>query len=131
MHRGDQRVVRTDEDVFAHHRLVLVGTIVVAGNGASANVGARADDCVTQVGQMACLGSLAQMSILQFNEVTYVSASVEHTARAQTSERPCIRAFAHNCAFEVTIRLDDCALAQGAVLDHAIRPDQDVVFDDD
>src|SRR5437868_10907546 len=37
--RRHQRRVRTDEDVIADHRAMFVGTVVVTGNGARADVG--------------------------------------------------------------------------------------------
>ena len=48
-HRRHQRVVRTDEHVFTHHGLELVGAIVVAGDGAGADIGARTDFGIPQV----------------------------------------------------------------------------------
>src|SRR5690606_39683572 len=50
--RRHQRAVGADEHVLAHHRAVLVGAVVVAGDGAGADVGARTDLGVAQVAQV-------------------------------------------------------------------------------
>ncbi|CAI8918266.1 hypothetical protein EMIT0196MI5_30348 [Pseudomonas sp. IT-196MI5] len=131
IHRRHQRVVGTDEHIFAQHGFPLVGAIVVAGDGASTDVGARAHLGIAQIRQVTGLGAFAQVSVFQLDEVTHMRAGFQHGAWTQTGERAGIAAFTQNGTLDMAVGLDDHAFAQGAVLDHAVRADHHIVFDDD
>ena len=77
--------------------LMLEEAVVVAEDRAGADVGARADDAVADVGKMIGLGALAQRRILDLDEVADVDAGAEIGTRPQTCERPDPRALA-GCA---------------------------------
>src|SRR5471030_929653 len=51
-HRRYQLSVRTDENVVANHRLVLIHTVVVASNGTRANVHVVANLRITKIREM-------------------------------------------------------------------------------
>src|SRR5690606_15714990 len=119
------------EHVLAHHRAVLVGAVVVAGDGARADVGARTDLGIAQVAQVTGLGALAEHRVLQLDEVADVGLFAQHGARAQAGERTTVGALADLRAFQVRIGLDDGAGAKHGILDHAVRADLHVVLDDD
>ena len=55
--RRHQRAVGADEGAGADHRLVLAEAVVVAGDGAGADIGARADFDIAQIGQVIGLGA--------------------------------------------------------------------------
>ncbi|MNF81908.1 hypothetical protein D3C84_641990 [compost metagenome] len=80
---------------------------------------------------MTCLGAFTQMHIFQLNKVTHMCPGLQYRTRTNTGERAGIAAFSEYRAFDMAIGLDHHALAQGTVLDHAVRTDHDVVFDDD
>ncbi|MNH31761.1 hypothetical protein D3C79_921580 [compost metagenome] len=80
---------------------------------------------------MAGLGALTQVSIFQFDKVTHMGLGIQHAARAQARERAGIATLAHHGAFNMAVGLDHHAFAQGAVLDHAVRPNLNVVLDHD
>ncbi|RMV90346.1 hypothetical protein ALP03_05866 [Pseudomonas amygdali pv. tabaci] len=109
---------------------MLVGPIVIAGNRPGTYVGTCADLGIAQIGQVANLGTLAQVRILEFDKVTHMRFGAQHTARAKTCKRAGIAALAQNCAFDVAVGFDDDTLAQGAVFDDAVRADDHVVLDD-
>src|SRR5690606_8266085 len=55
-YRGDELGVGADEDVVLDHRAVLVGAVVVAGDGAGADIDPAADVGIAHVGQVVGLG---------------------------------------------------------------------------
>ena len=55
--RRDQRRIRADEGALADVGAVLGGAVVVAGDGAGADIGARADPGVADIAQMVGLGA--------------------------------------------------------------------------
>ncbi|CAI8931470.1 hypothetical protein EMIT0P12_50140 [Pseudomonas sp. IT-P12] len=130
IHRRHQRIVGTDEHVFTHHGFPLVHTVIVAGDGTRTDVGPRTDLGIPQITQVASLGPFAQMRVFQFDKVTHMRARFQHGTRTQAGERPGIAAFTEHRAIEVAVGLDHNALAQGTVLDHAIRADHHIVFND-
>jgi len=48
----------------------------------------------------------------------------------QPRKRASVTALAHHGTVDMSVGLDHHALAQGAVLDHAVRADHHVIFDD-
>ncbi len=110
---------------------MLVGTIVVTGDGTGADIGACADLGVAQISQVADLGARAQVRILQLDKVTHMRLGTQHAAWSQTCKRAGIAALTQNCAFDMAVGFDDDALAQGAVLDDAVRTDDHVILDHD
>src|SRR3546814_12514737 len=58
-----------DEGAGADRRAVLQEAVVVAGDGAGADVGGGADGGVAQIAQVVGLGALAQLGVLDLDEV--------------------------------------------------------------
>ncbi len=48
---------------------VLVGAVVVAGDGASANVGRRANGAIPAIGQVVHLASFVQGGVFKFDKI--------------------------------------------------------------
>ena len=57
LHRRDQRGVRADERARADIGEMLVEAVIIAGDGARADIGARADARIAEIGQMVGLGA--------------------------------------------------------------------------
>jgi hypothetical protein len=57
LYRRDQRGVGADESALADQRLVLEEAVVVAGDGAGAEIGVGADMGVADIGEMVDLGA--------------------------------------------------------------------------
>src|SRR4051794_39245816 len=72
--RRDQRGVRPDERSGADHCPVLAETIIIAGDGARADVGPCADFSVADVAQVVDLRALANLRLLQLNEIADLGA---------------------------------------------------------
>src|SRR5262245_53686303 len=68
--RRDQRRVGTDEGVLADVGAVLVETVVVAGDGAGADVGVFAHPRVADIGEMVGLGAGPNFRLLHLDEIT-------------------------------------------------------------
>src|SRR3546814_18614699 len=81
-------LVRADEVVVLEDGAMLVGAVVVAGDGASAHVYARADVGVAHVGQVVGLAVGIQHAVLDFDKVADMGArSEEHTSELQSLMR--------------------------------------------
>ena len=77
---------------LADDGLVLVDAVVVAGDGASADVGAFADLRVAEIGEMAGLGAFAELRFLGFDEVADVRVLADLAAGAEVREGADLRA---------------------------------------
>src|SRR6185369_2705030 len=62
-HRRHQHVAGADERAIADHRALLVGPIVIAGDGAGADIDAGPHVAVAQVGEVVGLRALAQATV--------------------------------------------------------------------
>src|SRR3546814_2302677 len=92
-------------------------------DGAGADVDARADLRVAQVGQVVGLAAHAHARVLGLDEVAHVHAVGEHGARAQPRERANLhRAFGAR-AVDVAVRADLGAGGEVGVADAAERSD--------
>lgn len=58
--RGHQLGIRADKDIVANNRFVFVRAIVVAGDGARADIDVITDLRIAQIGQMTRLGAFAE-----------------------------------------------------------------------
>src|SRR3546814_11407727 len=59
---------------------------VVAGDGAGADVGGRADRGIAEIGEVVRLGALAELGVLDLDEVADVGGATDARARAQARE---------------------------------------------
>src|SRR6185437_8332837 len=86
-HRRHQGGVRADEGAVIDAGDELVHAVVVAGDGAGADVDAAADLGIAQVAEMVGLAAFADAGFLDLDEVAHVHAGGEFGAGAQTRER--------------------------------------------
>src|SRR5439155_18285247 len=68
-HRRDERGIGTDKALVLDHRAVLLDAVVIAGDGARADVGPGADLGVADVAQMIGLRVRAEPARLHLDEV--------------------------------------------------------------
>ena len=67
---------------------VLVAAVVIAGDGAGADIGAGADEGVADIAQMIGLGAGLDRRFLDLDEIADARALAEPRARPQPRERP-------------------------------------------
>src|SRR5262245_37693964 len=63
------RRVSADENVVLDYRMELVGAVVVADDGAGADVDVAADGGVAEIGMVIGLGVIGDLRVLHFDEV--------------------------------------------------------------
>ena len=73
-------------------RLVLGCAVVVAGDGAGADVDIRADRGIAEIGQVVGLGARAERRLLELDEVADVRLLADVGVRPQVRERADARA---------------------------------------
>ena len=78
---------------------------------------------------MAGFSARAQLGIFQLNEVADVGLGTQHTARSQAGKRTAVGTLTHIGAVEMAVGFNDGALAQDAVLDHAVGADVHAILD--
>src|SRR5205823_3175670 len=81
--RRHQRRVRTDERAGPDLGVVLVETVIVAGDGAGADVGVGANMRIPEIGNMIGLGAGLDRGRLDLDEIADVDAFAEHRTRPQ------------------------------------------------
>ena len=67
--RCDEGGVGPDEYVVSNYSLVLVGAVVIAGDGTRADVDALANITISNIAEMIDLGASAYHGFLDFNEI--------------------------------------------------------------
>ena len=67
--RRHQRRVRADKGAGADLGAMLVEAVIVAGDGAGADISARADAGVADISEMVNLGALADLGLLDLDEI--------------------------------------------------------------
>src|SRR4029077_13200400 len=82
-----QRRVRADEGVLANLGAVLGTAVVIAGDGASADIGVGADKSVADIAQMIGLGAGLQHRLLDLDEIADARAVAEFGPGPQPRER--------------------------------------------
>ena len=80
--RRDERGVGADEGVGADLGAMLGEAVIVAGDGAGADVSARADAGIADIGEMVNLGALADLGLLDLDEIADMRVLGEAERRA-------------------------------------------------
>src|SRR6185437_1694074 len=88
LHRRDQRRVGTDEGTIADLGDVLVHAVVVARDGAGADVHVRTDLRVAEIGEVVGLAAFAEFGFLGFDEISDMRPRRKFGSGTQTRERP-------------------------------------------
>jgi hypothetical protein len=129
--RRHQLRIGADEDVVLDHRAVLVGAVVVAGDGAGADVDVPADGGIADIGEVVGLGAVGHRAVLHFDEVADVHVLAELRAGAQARVGADDAAAAGLGLLDVAEGGDARAGADDGIPQHAMRADLDAVAEHD
>ena len=113
--------------VVFDHGAVLVGAVVIGGDGARAVVDAFAHRRITQIRQMIRLHAVRERRIFHLDEVANVNLVAELRAWPQSCERPDHRALARRATIKVAHRMYGGVVANRRISQHAVGADADVV----
>ena len=109
---------------FADIGAVLGDAVIIARDGARADIGALADPCITDIGEMIGLRASLDRGLFHFDKVADVHILAEVSAGSQSSERTDARVLADMRTLKMRERTDRCA-----VIDRNARAENDVRFD--
>src|SRR5476649_2349523 len=126
-HGRDQLGDAADEAVVFDHGARFVDAVVVAGDGAGADVDARTNGGVADVGQVVGLAVRGDLAVLDFDEIADVYVLGQLGARAQARVRSDDGGGPDHRAFDVAKRLDAGAGGDAGIDDDAVRADGDAV----
>ena len=102
---------------------MFIRAIVVAGDGAGADIDVITDLRIAQIGQMTCLGAFPETRFFHFHEVANVGAFQQFGARAQTGKWADGAGSLQLGIFHHAIGANFAVIADGAVFDHAAGAD--------
>lgn len=129
--RGDQGDIRADEHVGADGGAVFGVAIVIAGDGARADIGAGSDGGVAEIGEVIDLGAGAEMGGFDFAEIADMGACADDAGGADAGEGADDGAGFDGAALEVGECADgDVARDGDARADEYVRLDGDIGFED-
>ena len=97
--RRHQRGVGADKGAGADLGAMLVEAVIVAGDGAGADISARADAGIADISEVVNLGALADLRLLDLDEIADMRVLGESGAGPQPRERPDRRAGADPATF--------------------------------
>src|SRR3990170_6549748 len=122
--RRHQRSVGADKGARPNLGPVLVEAVIVAGDGAGADVSAGADACVADISEVVNLGALADLRLLDLDEIADMRILCERGTWPQARERSDRRPLADPRVLHVTEAFDG-----GTVLDNDTLADPDMRLD--
>src|SRR6185369_4876450 len=125
--RRHQLDVRPDEDVVLDHGAMLVYAVVVAGNGAGANIHVAADARVAHVGEMVGFRTDADVGGFDFDEIADMHVGGKCGAGTDARVRTDTAVLADRGVIDQRERLDARAGADVRVAYYAIGADHDIV----
>ena len=128
-HRGHESGIAADEDAILDHRLVLVNAVVVAGDGAGADVHFLADYGITKIGEVIGFGAAAKLRLLQLDEVADVGSGGDFIAGTKMREGTETNFLVNAGVLENAVGLDNGASADLAVDDDGAGLDATVGAD--
>ena len=125
--RGNQHIAGANAHFVADNGLVFVHAVVVASDGAGADVAAAADLRVAEVGEVVGFAAAADGAVFHFHEVADVHFVGQVGIGAQAGEGADAGAVADAAVFEVREGLDNRVVADCRVFNHAVGADGYVV----
>ena len=106
---------------------MFVYTVVIAGDGAGADIAAAADFGVADIGQVVGLAAVPNRAVFHFDEIADVRFVADVCLRAQASVGADAGVAADAAVFQMRKRLDHAAGADDSVFDHAVGADAHTV----
>src|SRR5471030_3109043 len=106
-HRRHQLRIRTDKHIVADNGLMFIGAVIIAGNGARADIHPGANFGIAEVTQMPGFRPFAKPRFFHLDEITDMSPFSQLGARTQTGERTHGGVSAQFGVFQYAIRTDD------------------------
>ena len=100
---------------------MLVFAVIIAGDGARADIAARADIRIAKITQVVGFGPPAQARLFQLDKIAHMRLGLKHRAGAQPCVGPHKGIVPHMGAFKVRKRAYLRPVADDAVADHAVR----------
>src|SRR5690606_17139647 len=122
-HGRDQLRIGTDKGIVLDHRQRFVDAIVIAGNGAGANIDACPDLGIANIRQVIGLGALAKHAFLDFDKIAHMRLGTDPGTRAKARVRPDTRLFGHVGFLNMTECLNMGTRTDHRVFDDAMRAD--------
>src|SRR5690606_31468250 len=101
----------------------LVHAVVVAGDGARADIDPRADVGVANIGKVVDLGAGAQHGLLDLDEVAHMGLVAHLSAGSQARIRPDNRFPGNRGIVDVGVGVNAGPGPDGSVAQHAVRAD--------
>src|ERR1035438_4623541 len=121
--------IAAHEYPLSNLRAVLVHAVVVAGNYPRPDVRALAYLCIAQVGEVAGLGSLAQLRLFGLNKVADVRIFADFAFRSQVRKRSDLCSVSDGALGQDATLPDEYVVTERAVFNHRIRPDEALCAD--
>ena len=118
-HRRHQLRVGANEHIVLDHGLVLVGAVIVAGDGSSANVDPAADGRVADITQVTGFTAGTEVRIFGFHKISDARAGSQLRTWPQAGEGSNITRPAGANPFQHTVRMDPGSGGQIAVFQYA------------
>src|SRR5262249_31141730 len=101
---------------------MLLFTVVVAGDGAGADIGARADLSVAEIAKMVGLGATTKTGFLGFDKITHVRALADLAPWTQVCIRPQQRSLRDVALVNDATGTNQDVVGDLRIADHAERP---------
>ena len=97
----DKGRISTDESALADIGAILGDAVIIASNGARADVSAFADTSVTDISKMVGLGAGLDLSRFHLDEIAYVHVFAKIRAWPQPRKRADTSTLSDMCAFQI------------------------------
>ena len=125
-YRRNQGTVGADKGLRPAHGLMLQVSIIVAGNGASPDIGAFANSGIADIAEMVRLGPCRECRILDLDKIADPRLFADIRTRAQPRIGADHRAPSNDTAFHMTESLN-----RHIALDHNLGAKDDILTDGD
>ena len=125
--RSNQLSIGTDKHAVLDDRLELVGTVIITGDGASADVNAGANLAITEISEMAGLAALSQAGVFDFNKVADTAAFCQFGSGAKTGKGPDLTRAMCNNTFQNAVRVYFCPGGQATIFQNTTRTDTHII----
>ncbi len=124
-HRCHQHAARPDEGAVADDGRPLVHAVIIAGDGAGADVHRGPHVGVAHVAQVVHLAADSDLGILDFHKVSHMGIAPHRRVGPQAGKGADAAVIPHQCLFDDAIGVDLRIGADARIANQAIRPHRD------